>query len=285
MILKGGVYGPIASRYIVGERVNEIIAAVKTLKEDGFLASIGILQDSLVSAQDYDSVVERYREAIKAVGVFSLGSTVTIKLSSLGSVANPVVARENLSKLFDEGAALGGVFFRLEMESPRYVQETLTNLQQLKEFYPNLGAVVQANLKRSDRDIDALVSAGISIRLVKGAFHEPAPSGYATASEIDASYRKLMLKLLDSSTVHAIATHDEKMIETATRYMSQRRMPYNAVEFEMYKGVKEDLQKKLKNKGYTVRVFTPYGQSWYPYVAKRVAEANAFDLIGGLFRK
>jgi len=285
MILNGGSKGPIASRFIGGELISDLVQTIKSLKEEGYLASTGVLQDSLVSAGDFGSVVERYKEAIKASGVFEFGSTVTVKLSSLGSVSDPVSARERLARLFDEGAAQGGIFLRIEMESPRFVQETLNNVQQMQQFYPHLGAVIQANLRRSDRDLEALVSAGISIRLVKGAYPETPPTGYSSPSDIDAAYRRHMFALLDSGNFHSIATHDEKMIETAVRYMNQRNMPKDACEFEMYMGVKPRVAAQLLKKGYRVRIYAPFGHSWYPYVAQRVAEGGVKDFMGSFFKR
>jgi proline dehydrogenase len=146
--------------------------------------------------------------------------------------------------------------------------------------------VIQAYLYRSERDIRALSEAQIPIRLCKGAYNEPHAVAFAHKSEVDANYVQLMKLLLDQGTYPAIATHDEAIIREAVRHIQEQKIASDRFEFKMLYGIRRDLQRMLVRNGFRVRLYVPYGDAWYPYFMRRLAErpANVFFLVRNLLR-
>jgi proline dehydrogenase len=146
--------------------------------------------------------------------------------------------------------------------------------------------VVQSYLRRTADDVERMLARGIRLRLVKGAYREPAAIAFQDKAEVDANYVTLMQRLLDSGTYHAIATHDERIIEATTRYAQQQAIPASGFEFQMLYGIRRDLQQKLQAEGWRVRVYIPFGPEWYPYFMRRLAErpANLLFLLKNLVK-
>ncbi|HEX5324521.1 MAG TPA: proline dehydrogenase family protein, partial [Capsulimonadaceae bacterium] len=143
------------------------------------------------------------------------------------------------------------------------------------ENYFNIGTVIQSYLRRSDGDLRALIDNGVPVRLVKGAYAEPPHIAYQKKKDVDTAYRRQMWALLDEGVRPQIATHDENMIHATKLFAKQKSIPPEKFEFQMLLGVRRDLQESLVKEGYKVRVYVPFGQSWYPYFTRRLAERPA----------
>jgi len=175
------------------------------------------------------------------------------------------------------------------MEGSPYTQRTLDLVQQIHAQNGNrgaLGAVIQAYLRRSESDVQSLISQGIRIRLCKGAYKEPPEIAFPEKSDVDANYVKLMKLLLKSGIYQGIATHDEKMIKATIAFAQAETVPATAFEFQMLYGIRRDLQRELVKQGWRMRVYIPFGTEWYPYFMRRLAErpANALFVARNLLR-
>ncbi len=194
---------------------------------------------------------------------------------------------ENVTKV--EHAVRINNFVRVDMEGSAYTQRTLDFVHRLHRKPENaghVGAVVQAYLLRSEKDVEQLIAERIRVRLCKGAYKEPPDIAFEKKSDVDANYVKLMQMLLQSGTYHGLATHDEKMIQATIEFARKANIPASAFEFQMLYGVRRDLQQKLVKQGWRCRVYIPFGTEWYPYLMRRLAErpANAIFILKNLFR-
>src|SRR5262245_52165503 len=157
------------------------------------------------------------------------------------------------------------------MESSHYTETTLSIFETMwQQNYRNIGAVLQADLMRTEKDLERIMALGARIRLVKGAYREPASIAYPSKADVDAAYVKLMKRLLLEGDYPAIATHDEAMIQEAQRYAAEQHIPKDRFEFQMLYGIRRDLQTSLVAEGYHVRVYIPFGRQWFPYFMRRL---------------
>jgi proline dehydrogenase len=161
------------------------------------------------------------------------------------------------------------------MEGSAYTDRTLRIVKQARAETAAVGTVIQAYLYRSERDIQDLLSIGCRIRLVKGAYKEPSQIAFPRKKDVDSNYIKLMRHLLPSGIYHALATHDPKMIDATIRFAAERGITKDKFEFQMLYGIRTDLQSRLVREGYRVRVYIPFGEDWFPYFMRRLAERPA----------
>jgi proline dehydrogenase len=166
-------------------------------------------------------------------------------------------------------------FVRFDMEDHTQTDATLKIWRAAHDSYPNVGVVVQSALRRSSSDVDAIIAVGGRIRLCKGAYDEPGSVAYRTRAAVDANYARLMERLLLADVYPAVATHDPRLIAKAIEITERERIGRDRFEFQMLYGVRRDLQRTLVDRGYTVRIYVPYGQEWYPYFMRRLAERPA----------
>jgi proline dehydrogenase len=198
------------------------------------------------------------------------------------------MAYEIASGVVQHAARLNN-FVRIDMEGSAYTQRTLDFVHRLHgqtENAGHVGAVIQAYLSRSEKDVEQLLGERIRIRLCKGAYKEPPEVAFPKKADVDANYVKLMKMLLKSGVYHGIATHDENMIRATIEFAQKEKIEAAAFEFQMLYGVRRDLQQKLIKEGWRCRVYIPFGTEWYPYLMRRLAErpANAIFILKNLFR-
>jgi proline dehydrogenase len=194
----------------------------------------------------------------------------------------------NMSRILKKARQLRG-FVRIDMESSEYTQKTLDFFT--GRLFPNYrdhcGVVIQSALRRSQRDIEDLIALGARVRLCKGAYLEPAEVAFPDKKDVDRNYVLLMEQLLLRGNYPGIATHDEKIIQHARQFVSRQDIGSDRFEFQMLYGVRRDLQSKLRQNGYNMRVYIPFGTQWYPYLMRRLAErpANIAFILGNLIRE
>jgi proline dehydrogenase len=174
----------------------------------------------------------------------------------------------------------------VDMEGSIYTQRTVELVKRIRTRSPAIGTVIQSYLYRSEGDIRDLLAYGCRVRLCKGAYKESAEVAFEKKQEVDANYIRLMQMLLASGLYHAIATHDPHMIAETIRWAASKQIPKNDFEFQMLYGIRTDLQRRLVNDGYGVRIYIPYGRDWFPYFMRRLAErpANVGFLLRNFFR-
>jgi proline dehydrogenase len=286
-------FGParaMARRFVAGETLEEAIAVVRTLNNQGLLATLDHLGENVTSETEARDATTEILDLLEAIEVSDVQSGVSVKLTQLGLELSPALASENLAFIVDR-AAEAGRFVRIDMESSETTQATLDLFEELWRQHKNVGVVVQSYLYRSADDVARLVELGASVRLVKGAYDEPPEVAYPDKADTDANFVKLMEMLFGetaqaSGVFPAIATHDIKLINQARDHTRHRATPADRFEFQMLYGIRTGLQHQLASEGYRVRAYVPYGEQWYPYFMRRLAErpANLLFLLRNLLR-
>ena len=272
-------------RFVAGETLDEAIAAARKCNELGMAASLDYLGENVSTTTDAQRARDAYLQIFDRIASEKLNANVSCKLTQLGL---------DLSAEFCEGLVLSVVeraagydsFLRVDMEGSSYTQRTVELVKRIRTRNPAIGTVIQSYLYRSEGDIRDLLAYGCRVRLCKGAYKESAEVAFEKKQEVDANYIRLMQMLLASGLYHAIATHDPHMIAETIRWAASKQIPKNDFEFQMLYGIRTDLQRRLVNDGYGVRIYIPYGRDWFPYFMRRLAErpANVGFLLRNFFR-
>ena len=216
-----------------------------------------------------------YLEAQNAIERSDLPATVSIKLTQFGLALSEPACRANVTALLDRAREMNSRV-EIDMESTAFTDRTLGLVKDFQASHPGcVRAVIQAYLFRSEADIRALSALSIPVRLCKGAYREPPDLAFARKSDVDANYLKLMKLLLTEGTYPAIASHDENILRQAIRFIEEQKLSPDRFEFQMLYGIRRDLQTELVSRGFTLRLYVPYGDAWYPYFMRRLAERPA----------
>ncbi|OGN86657.1 MAG: hypothetical protein A2X23_00430 [Chloroflexi bacterium GWC2_73_18] len=272
-------------RFVAGETLDEALTVLARLKAAGFLTAVDILGESVTTAEAAEAAADRYLVALDALAARGLDPYVSLKLTQMGLAVDPDLCRRNLRRILERAAATGA-FVRIDMEDSSLTQTTLDLWRELHAEFPGIGAVIQAYLRRSAADVEALIAEGARVRLCKGAYDEPASVAFPAKREVDGSFRRLAERLLVGGVHPALATHDERLIEGAIAFARRGGIGPERFEFQMLYGVRRDLQERLVREGYRMRVYVPYGTEWYPYFMRRLAErpANALFILRSVLR-
>jgi proline dehydrogenase len=271
-----------ARRFIAGETVEEAIQAARQVESAGLLQTLDYLGESVGTLAEADRATREYQRVIDAIIAADIGRNLSLKLTQLGLDVDRASAVDNLRRILERAQEF---FVRLDMESSHYTETTLEIFETLwQQNYRNIGVVLQADLHRTEQDVNRIVALGARIRLVKGAYREPASLAYPNKSDVDAAYARLMKRLLLEGTYPAIATHDEAMIREAQRYATEQKISKERFEFQMLYGIRRDLQMSLVSQGYHVRLYIPFGRQWFPYFMRRLGErpANVGFVLRGI---
>ena len=286
-------FGParrMARRFVAGETLEEAVAAARALNQQGLLATLAYLGENVTSETEARDATNEILNLLGAIEESGVQAGVSVKLTQLGLDLHPVLAVDNLQQIAAR-AAEAGRFVRIDMESYDYIQPTLDLFEGLWDRYRNVGVVIQSYLFRSADDVERLVRMGASVRLVKGAYDEPPEVAYTDKADADASFVRLMERLFGdqaraNGVFPAIATHDTQLIDWALDHTRGQGIAKEQFEFQMLYGIRSGLQRELAADGYRVRAYVPYGEQWYPYLMRRLAErpANLFFLMRNLLR-
>jgi proline dehydrogenase len=193
-----------------------------------------------------------------------------------------------LQRARELGDGAGEIFVRLDMESSEYTERTVALVEALwADGFHNTGTVLQSYLRRTPDDVERMIALRARVRLVKGAYQEPDSVAFPDKADTDRMFVEEMERLLDAGNYPAIATHDEAIIDAARRYVWEKGISKDSFEFQMLYGVRRDLQARLREEGYNVRVYVPFGESWYPYLMRRLAErpANMLFMAGSIAKE
>ncbi len=263
-----------ARRFVPGEEIALAIEAARNCNRDGLSVSLDHLGENVLTREDAERASASYTGALDRIAAAHLDANVSLKLTHVGLDLSEEFCVEQLRKVTRRAAELQN-FVRVDMEGSAYTDRTLRIVTQARAETSAVGTVIQAYLYRSERDIRDLVRIGCSIRLVKGAYKESSQIAFPRKRDVDANYVKLMKILLSSGIDHALATHDPKMIDATVRFAAGQGIAKDKFEFQMLYGIRTDLQSRLVRQGYRVRVYIPFGQDWFPYFMRRLAERPA----------
>ncbi|HWP31384.1 MAG TPA: proline dehydrogenase family protein [Fimbriimonadales bacterium] len=284
---------PVVRRFIAGNKREDAIRSAEELVKKGFTASLDYLGEHTTRHEEAEAAFQEYMHLVEDIARSPYGGgsapekiNVSVKLSQLGHDFEEAETKRRLITLLDV-AARNGNFIRIDMESSPTVERTLRLVREVWPERKNVGVVLQAMLHRTKQDIEEMIGMGIRVRLVKGAYLEPPEVALQKKRDVDAAYLEYAKKLLSKGNFPAIATHDERIIEQVIGYCAKNNIGKEKFEFQMLFGVKRKLQAELVEKGYNLRIYIPYGMSWYPYFVRRLAErpANLWFFIRSLFGK
>jgi proline dehydrogenase len=277
----------ITRRFIAGESIDEAVEAIREINARGGTASFDHLNESVANTAETEAEVTEYLNVLSRIDESGIQSNVSIKLTQFGLEIDPELTYQNARRVVEDAARRNN-FVRIDMEGSNVTQATLDIFKRLRaEFGLNdVGIVLQSYLYRTEQDARELLKLPARIRLCKGAYDEPPEVAYAAKKDVDDNYVRVMKILLSSGVYHGIATHDPKMVDATIDFASRERIGKHAFEFQMLYGIRRDLQEQLARDGYGMRIYVPYGKSWYPYFMRRLAErpANIWFVIKNLWK-
>ena len=277
----------ISRRYIAGDTLDEAVETVRDLNRQSCVATIDVLGESTESKAAAATTLRDYKKVIDALDKHDLNSGISVKLTGLGLTLDEELCRANLEEIVLH-AGEKDRFVRVDMEDSPYTSVTLDMVIDVHERHENIGAVIQAYMRRSLEDVGRLTGAGVSVRLCKGIYDEPRRIAYKDFDTVRENYRLLLEELLRGCSYVGIATHDEFLVWHALRLIHQLDVPKSRYEFQMLLGVDEELRGILVGAGHKLRVYVPFGEDWYEYSSRRLKENPkiagyvARDVLGSL---
>ncbi|HEU5260711.1 MAG TPA: proline dehydrogenase family protein [Gemmatimonadales bacterium] len=287
-IRANGLARRLASRFVAGETVDSAVAALKELNAAGVTVSLDLLGEAVRSAAEARTARDLYLQTLDRIRLVGADANVSVKLTQMGLGIDEALCVENTRAIIAKAKGYGS-FVRIDMEQSEYTERTLQLFTQTfhREFGNVVGVVLQSYLRRTERDVEDMIALGARVRLCKGAYQEPATLAFPDKRDVDATYVRCMERLLEQGHYPGIATHDARIIAHAKDFVRRRGIAAGRFEFQMLYGVRRDLQQTLRRDGYGVRVYVPFGDDWYPYLMRRLAErpANIVFLLGNIVRE
>ena len=274
-----------ARRFVAGERLEEAVAAARRCNDAGMMVSLDHLGENVATISDAQRSRDAYLEIFETIDHEKLQANVSCKLTQLGLDINTEFCTGLVHSIVERAGGFDN-FLRIDMEGSAYTQRTVDLVKLVRSRNPAVGTVIQSYLYRSEKDVGELLACGCRIRLCKGAYKEPEDVAFPRKADVDGNYVRLMQMLLSSGFYHAIATHDPRMIAATIRYAASKGISKDDFEFQMLYGVRTDLQRRLVKDGYRVRIYIPFGNDWFPYFMRRLAErpANVGFILRNFFR-
>ncbi len=274
----------VARRFVAGESLDSAVASTESLNASGLLVSLDHLGEHVTNLEEATAAKQSYLTCLESIQRSGLDANISIKLTQLGLGLDDDVAAAHVDEIAIAASKVSTTV-TIDMEESAHTEATISIYEAAQRVHGNLGIAIQAYLRRSTADLDRIVPLGGHIRLCKGAYVEPEDIAYQSREDVDASFDRLAAILMSCpDTKPAIATHDDARIAPILELASTRTEPW---EFQMLYGVRRDRQSELAELGHDVRVYVPYGDAWYPYLTRRLAErpANiaffARALVGG----
>ena len=276
-----------AARFVAGETLDECVGVLRELNAAGLHANTTLLGEAIPDADGAAAVAAEYEHVLARLSTEELLANVALKLTHLGLSFDEEAAAGNVERVVAHAGALGS-FVRIDMEQSEYVDATLRVYERLRAAgHANVGTVLQSYLRRTPDDLERLLPLQPNLRIVKGAYLEPASIALPEKRDVDLAYVRLVERGLREGAYVAVATHDERIIRHVQAFAARARVPDERYEFQMLYGVRPALQRSLAAQGHKVLVATPYGPDWYPYLMRRLAErpANLLFLLRNLVRR
>jgi proline dehydrogenase len=287
-VRRNGLARKFASRFVAGETIESGVAAARELSHRGITGSLDLLGESVTAEVEAAAARDQYLTMLDRMAESGVEVNVSVKLTQMGLDVGEEICHANMLRILDKAKALQG-FVRLDMEGSEYTQRTLDFFADrlFTDYGAHCGVVIQAMLRRSEQDVSDLIAMGARVRLCKGAYLEPASVAFPDKADVDRSYVRLMQQLMRDGNYPGLATHDEAIIRHAREFAREKSIGSERFEFQMLYGVRRDLQERLRQAGYHMRVYIPFGTQWYPYLMRRLAErpANIAFLLGNVVRE
>jgi len=290
-----------ASRFVAGTKLDDAIRVVAELNARKINVTLDHLGEHTSTPEEARQSTESILTTLDMVGQSDARANVSIKLTQIGLGLDESLCAENLEEILARARSVN-IFIRIDMEDTPYTDKTMDLFHKMRALgFENVGMVLQSYLLRTEADARKLLDEKTPIRLVKGAYNEPADKAYPKKADVDANYDLLVKIMIDAALaagapklssngrfppMPAFGTHDEKRIAFAKQYAQKVGLPKDALEFQMLYGIRRGLQEQLANEGYPVRVYVPFGIHWYPYFMRRLAErpANVWFFISNFLR-
>lgn len=277
------------STFMPGERVEDALEAAQVLKGKKITTILTRLGESLAGAEDSQAVADHYVRVMDMVAERGLDAQISVKPTQLAYDQDKELCFRHLTRLLDHAKVRNTILW-IDMESSEYVEGTLDLFKRGRAHSDRIGIALQAYLYRTEKDIEALLPLGCNIRLVKGAYLEPPAVAYPDKKDVDENYFKLAARMLQpdalaQGTLLHIATHDMALVARLRTMMAERTVPKPHYEFAMLFGIQRGAQQQLVSEGESLRVLISYGEYWFPWYMRRLAErpANVWFVLKNLF--
>jgi proline dehydrogenase len=266
----------VVKRFVAGDNTDAAVGATRDLVATGLKVSLDHLGEDTTQVAHAKATTSAYLELLTALAAAGLAgdAEVSVKLSAVGQALDHSLAIANAREICDQAAAVGTTV-TLDMEDHTTTDATLESLRELRADFPWVGAVVQSYLHRTEADCRDLAAAGSRVRLCKGAYKEPESVAFQRKEDVDASYVRCLEVLLAGEGYPMIASHDPALVTNAEELIAKSKRTPGSYEFQMLFGIRPDEQKRLAQAGHTVRIYVPYGDEWYGYLMRRMAERPA----------
>lgn len=275
-VMRSRLSRPVARRFVAGETAEQALQAVAQLNRQGAHITLDYLGENVTSADEATAVKLTYTRLLDEIAARKLDCNVSLKLTALGLDIDRATCEQNLRTILLTARAHDN-FVRLDMEGSEYTQITLDIWEQmyLHENFKNVGIVLQSYLYRTANDVQRANELHGRVRLCKGAYKEPPTIAYPNKADVDRNYVGLAQRLMREGNYPGLATHDSAIIDQLKQFAREQGITRDRFEFQMLYGVRRDLQQQLIADGYHVRVYVPFGEAWYPYLMRRMAERPA----------
>lgn len=274
-----------AARFVAGETIEKAIKAVEELNRSRKVVTLDHLGEFVFTEEEANESAAMCIQTLDAIAKSGVQSNLSLKMTSLGLDISKELCMQNMRRILDR-AKMYGNFVRIDMEDYAHCQISLDIYRELRQEYDNVGIVIQAYLYRTEQDMQDLDKDKANLRLVKGAYKESDTVAFPEKKDVDENYKKIIKTHLLNGHYAAIASHDEAMIEYTKKLVQEHNIPKDQFEFQMLYGICVELQDKLVQEGYKVRVYVPYGIDWFGYFMRRLAErpANVWFVLKNLFK-
>ncbi|CAM4048651.1 proline dehydrogenase [Bacillus manliponensis] len=275
-----------AGRFVAGETIDLAVDVIKELNKKDLCVTIDYLGEFVDNEAEANEMADQSIEAIRAIGRENLDSQLSLKMTSMGLDISDELVMNNMRRILD-AAKENNVFVTIDMEDYSRCGKTIDIFKKLKEEYDNVGTVIQAYLYRTEKDMDELNAYSPNLRLVKGAYKESEEVAFPEKRDVDENFKKIIKMHLLNGNYTAVASHDEAMIEYTKQLAEEYNIPRDQFEFQMLYGIRTERQLELVKEGYKMRVYVPYGNDWYGYFMRRLAErpANVAFVLKGMVKK
>jgi proline dehydrogenase len=277
------------SRFMPGEQIDDAIRAAAELKPQGITTILTKLGENLTAVEEAEEVTRHYLDALDRIATAGLDAEISVKPTQLGLDLDRALCERNLDRLIARAEQRSN-FVWIDMEGSPYVDPTLDLFRRTRAKTARIGIALQAYLYRTEKDVESLVPLGARIRIVKGAYLEPSEIAFPRKADVDANYFKLCTRLLapdarkPGALLH-IATHDIPLADRLAAHIAQQNVPSSAYEFAMLYGIQRGQQTRLASEGRRLRVLISYGEYWFPWYMRRLAErpANVWFVVRTMF--
>lgn len=277
----------LAKRFVAGETIEDALAAVRRLNEQGITATLDFLGEDVLDREAAIHTRDQYFHMLDAINASGADTNVSIKLTAMGLLIDEDFTVENLTAILDRAKNNADPFVRIDMEGSVVTQKTLDIFERVYATHQNVGPVLQAYLKRTEADVDRIIELNARVRLCKGAYNEPPEIAYKEMPEIRSHYLNEAQRLLERGNYPGLATHDLQLIDAIKSFVKRNGIPTDKFEFQMLYGCRPEAQRELVREGFRVRVYVPFGTHWAGYFYRRILERkeNAWFAISSMFSR